>query len=382
MRKHLAVGVVVIGALVAAHGARARADEGKDPKADAVMAEARKALGGEKKLADLKALSIRAEFRRESNMPVEAGGSTFVMIGGGGSFSSAGGSQATGSLAIDLALPDKFYREETTTGGFSITRIDGFEGDRPFLDLTSNSAGARVSADNPAADPARAKAALKRTNTDLARLMLGLVAGTQPGLPVTYTYAGQAESPDGTAHVIDVNGGEDFKARLFIDTATHLPLMLTYMDAEPRPVRMMQHGAPGSGGTRVVTPGAPGGATPPPSGSGSGRASSSGSSGASASGSSGANTSASGGATVPSAMANLTPEQRAEIDKQMKEAAATPPTMIEYRMFFADYREVSGISLPHRISRGTAEKTTEEWEIKDYKVNPNIKADRFKVGTN
>jgi hypothetical protein len=358
MRKHLAVGVVVIGALVAAHGARARADEGKDPKADAVMAEARKALGGEKKLADLKALSIRAEFRRESNMPVGAGGSTVVMIGGG-SFSSAGGGQATGSLAIDLALPDKFYREETTTGGYSITRIDGFEGDRPFLYLTSNSAGARVSADNPAADPARAKAALKRTNADLARLMLGFVAGTQPGLPVTYTFAGQAESPDGTAHVIDVNGGEDFKARLFIDTATHLPLMLTYMDAEPRPVRMMQHGAPGSGG-----------------------ASSSGSSGASASGSSGANTSASGGATMPSAMANLTPEQRAEIDKQMKEAAATPPTMIEYRMFFADYREVSGISLPHRISRGTAEKTTEEWEIKDYKVNPNIKADRFKVGTN
>ena len=81
-------------------------------------------------------------------------------------------------------------------------------------------------------------------------------------------------------------------------------------------------------------------------------------------------------------MANLTPEQRAEIDQQMKEAAATPPKMIEYRMFFADYREVSGISLPHRISRGTAEKTTEEWEIKDYRVNPNIKADRFKVGTN
>jgi hypothetical protein len=382
MRKHLAVGVVVIGALVAAHGARAGADEGKDPKADAVMAEARKALGGEK-LADLKALSMRAEFRRESNMPVGTSGSTFVMIGGGGSFSSAGGGQTTGSLAIDLALPDKFHREETTTGGFSITRIDGFEGDRPFFDLTSNSAGARVSADNPAADPVRAKAALKRTNTDLARLMLGLVAGTQPGLPVIYTYAGQAESPDGTAHVIDVTGGEDFKARLFIDTATHLPLMLTYMDAEPRPVRsMMQHGAPRSGGTRVATPGAPGGATPPPSGSGSGGASSSGSSGASASGSSGANTSASGGATVTSAMANLTPEQRAEIDKQMKEAAATPPKMIEYRMFFADYREVSGISLPHRISRGMAEKTTEEWEIKDYKVNPNIKADRFKVGTN
>jgi len=150
--------------------------------------------------------------------------------------------------------------------------------------------------------------------------------------------------------------------------------MLTYLEAEPRPIRMMQHGAPGSGGTRVVTPGGP----TTTSGAGS-----SGSGGASASGSAAASASGSGGATVStSPLANLTPEQRAEIDKQMKEAAATPPKMIEYRMFFAEYREISGISLPHRISRGTAEKTTEEWEIKDYKVNPNIKADRFKVGTN
>jgi len=348
MRKQSVFGLVVIGALTAGSAAHVIA-EARDAKADAVMAEARKALGGEKKLADLKGLSIRAEFRREMSAgPVSGGGATFVMMGGGGA-SFGGGGQTTGSIAIDLLLPDKLYREETSTGGFSITRVDGFEGDRPFLDLISNSPGARVSADNPASDPARAKIALKRSHTDLARLMLGLIAGTQPGLPVTYTYAGQAESPDGTAHVIDVKGGEDFKARLFIDTTTHLPLMLTYIEAEARPIRMM-HGAPGSGGTRVVTPGG----------------------GASASGSGGA----------ASAMANLTPEQRAEIDKQMKEAAATPPKMVEYRMFFGDYREVSGISLPHRITRGTGDKTTEEWEIKDYKVNPSIKAERFKVGTN
>jgi hypothetical protein len=76
----------------------------------------------------------------------------------------------------------------------------------------------------------------------------------------------------------------------------------------------------------------------------------------------------------------LTPEQRAEIEKQMKEAEATPPKMVDYRLFFSDYREVDGISLPHRIVRGTAEKTTEEWDVKTYKVNPTFKADRFAVG--
>ena len=39
---------------------------------------------------------------------------------------------------------------------------------------------------------------------DLARLFLGLTGSTQPGFAATYTYGGQAESPDGKADIIDV----------------------------------------------------------------------------------------------------------------------------------------------------------------------------------
>ena len=53
---------------------------------------------------------------------------------------------------------------------------------------------------------------------------------------MTYTYGGQAESPDGKADIIDVTGPDDFKVRLFVDTETHLPLMLTYMEPEARMV--------------------------------------------------------------------------------------------------------------------------------------------------
>jgi hypothetical protein len=182
--------------------------------------------------------------------------------------------------------------------------------------------------------------------------MLGLIGGTQPGFSTIYTYAGQAESPDGSAHMIDVSGPEDFKARLFVDTVTHQPLMLTYMEPEARPIRMMTRGpgAGGGSGSTVVTP--HGSATTSP-----GNASGSG-----------------------SALSQLTPEQRAELEKQMKEAEATPPKLVEQRLYFADYREVDGLMLPHRITRGTPEKPTEEWEIKSYKVNPTIKPDRFKVG--
>ena len=80
-------------------------------------------------------------------------------------------------------------------------------------------------------------------------------------------------------------------------------------------------------------------------------------------------------------MATLTPEERAELEKQMKEAEATPPKLVEYRLFFSDYRKVDGVMLPFRVARGLGAKTVEEWDVTSYKVNPAFKADRFKVGS-
>jgi hypothetical protein len=308
-----------------------------DPKGDELIAAARKALGGEKKIAAIKGLSLRADYRREvgAGAPIGGGGGggTFIMMGPGGGAPAAGPQQMTGRIEIDVELPDKYLRTDIGTSGFAMTRTDGFEGTRPFVEVVPGSPGMRVQVDNPATDPTRAKAALQRSNAELARLMLGLAAGTQPAFTATYTYAGQAESADGKADVIDVTGPEDFKARLFIDTTTHLPLMLTFMEAEPRVV------------TRSMTRGA------------------------------------GGGGQHGGAPAQLTPEQREQLEKQMREAEATPPKMLEYRMFFSEYREVDGLMVPFRIARGLADKTTEEWEVKSYKLNPTFKADRFKVGS-
>jgi hypothetical protein len=359
MRRHVLVVLTSVVAITASTSAvvRARSNEAGEPlavvvaredaKAAAIMAEARKALGGERKLAALKGLSLRAEFRREMAGPTTMGGATFVMMGGGGAV--GGGGQMTGSIEIDVMFPDKFYRAETSTGGLAMTRIEGFEGSRPFFDIQSSSPGARIISDNGANDPQRVQAALRRTNNELGRLLLGLIGGTQPSFPAQYTYAGEAESPDTVAHVIDVTGPDDFKARLFIDTKTNLPLMLTYSEQEAT-VRTMTRGGPGGGdqgsggapNTRITRPGA--------------------------------------GAAEGHTMRELTPDQKAELDKQMKELESAPRKMVDYRVFFADYRDVNGISLPHKISRGTAEKLTEEWEIKSYKVNPDIKPDRFRVG--
>ena len=340
--------VVALALVMAAYvGAYERAQAQADAKAAAVVAEMRKALGGEQKIAGVKGLSLRADYRRELSMGPGGGGgaTTFVMMGPGGA--QGGGQQTTGKIEIDLDLPDKYLRIDTGSEAFGMTRTEGFEAARPFLEIVPNSPGMRITVDSPATDPARAKAALKRSQTDLARLYLGLTGGTQPGFAATYSFAGQAESPDGKADIIDVTGPDDFKVRLFVDAETHLPLMLTYMEPEPRIItRTMRDGAGGRGGSTgpVV---APGGAAP----------------------------------AHNTSMAGLTPEQREEIEKQRREAEATPPKLVEYTLFFSDYRKVDGVQLPHRIARGTGAKTTEEWDITSYKVNPAFKADRFKVGS-
>ncbi len=363
MRNHSWMGVAALALVGAAYvAAYAQAQAQADAKAASVMADVRKALGGEQKIASMKGLSLRADYRREMSAgPGGGGGMTFIMMGGGGATSAS--QQVTGKIEIDLDLPDKYLRIDIGSAAFGMTRTDGFEASRPFLEVVPNTPGMRIQIDNPASDPARAKAALKRSQTDLARLYLGLTGGTQPGFAVTYAYGGQAESPDGKADIIDVTGPDDFKARLFVDAETHLPLMLTYMEPEARVVmRAMGRGGDGgrSGGPGpVVVPGGAAAAAPPA-----------------------ATAHASGGPPArTTAMAELTPEQREEIEKQMKEAEATPPKLVEYRLFFSDYRKVDGVSLPHHIARGLGAKTTEEWDVTSYKVNPSFKADRFKVGS-
>ena len=231
----------------------------------------------------------------------------------------------------------------------------------------------RIQVDSPAGDPARAKMALKRSQTDLARLYLGLTGSTQPGFNCTYTYGGQAESPDGKADIVDVAGPEDFKARLFVDAETHLPLMLTYMEPEARVMmrtltrdgRSGGPGAPAAAGTTTQ-----GGHLPQVAQQRQRYA---------RFGPAGATTHVARPGSP--AMATLTPEERAELEKQMKEAEAAPPKLVEYRLFFSDYRKVDGVMLPFRVARGLGAKTIEEWDVTSYKINPAFKADRFKVGS-
>ena len=77
----------------------------------------------------------------------------------------------------------------------------------------------------PAMDPRRAR--LVTVKQDYARLALGLFAASS-GYPLTFSYAAIAEAPQGRADVLDVKGEGNFQLRYFINSETHLPVMVTW----------------------------------------------------------------------------------------------------------------------------------------------------------
>ncbi len=74
---------------------------------------------------------------------------------------------------------------------------------------------------------------LHHPHADFARRVLGIILQTPTDFPVQYTYAGGVETADGNADVLDVAGPEGFRAKLYLNSVTHLPVMLSYTGVEP-----------------------------------------------------------------------------------------------------------------------------------------------------
>ncbi|MFN8060280.1 MAG: hypothetical protein U0Q12_14080 [Vicinamibacterales bacterium] len=313
------MGAVVAGTVVWSLAATAAS---ADPKADEILKQTRAALGGEAKLGAVKGLTAEGSYRR-------------LM----------GDREMSGDLELTFQIPGRFQRVER------FTRPDGMpgpavaqtvDGETGWAGPIGGSGGGMVmmrfaGPDGREPDPA---AIANRLRPEFARLLLTMLLSPGTADAFDFSYAGQAESPDGKADVIDVKGANEFTAKLFVASESHLPLMLRFEAPDSR--RMM----------RVVTGDGPRG---PGGGGGSG-----------------------GGPG-----ANLTPEQRRQRMEEMRkrmeaEGPPPPPPQVEHTLYVADHKKVDGVLLPHRFSHAVAGETTEEWTIEKFKVNPSIKADQFK----
>jgi hypothetical protein len=327
--------------LVVAALAMAPAVFGQDERAARILADARKALGGDS-LERLQALAIEGRTAR---------------VGPNGTIER--------EFEINLELPDKFMRREVLAamGTMSVYRISGFNGPDGLINeidqppqlgggnMIVRFAGAGAPSNGeatPEQREAQRATALLANKKEYARLALGLLAAAPSTFPLSFAYAGEAESPDGSAHVIDVTGEGGFAARLFVDTRTSLPLMLTWMDKEPL---VMNVGGPSPAGAGPVH--AVGG----------------------------------GGGQVEVRAeriggGQMSPEEREkmmqDLDARVKEAEARRQT-VEYRLFYGNYKPVRGVMIPHSLQRSIDGKPTEHVTFERVRVDPKIDQRKFQV---
>ena len=345
------VGVLVLAAATSAAQTTTAAAQSEDTtKGAALLAEARKAVGGEDKLAAIKRLQVKGEMRRgQGNVTLE------------------------GDSELFIELPDKFRRNESLTlgpGGPGIDRVEVLNGNDAWEENSGGGGGrggfgrggdfggfARGGfgggqAGDPNAqgrgqgiDPERVRELLRRNRqSEVARLLLGMLLMTDG--PVAWI--GTAQSPDGTADVLEVKTPDGVATRLFLDSTTHLPLMMTWSGGAQRAGRGGQGRAGNAGQGSGGQVGAPRG----------GDAASSAPQGAAAN-----NVPQGGGAAVDTA-----PGRRGR-------APGGAPATLE--MHLSEYKVVNGLKLPHLITRGTNGETAEEWAIKSYRINPPFKGNTF-----
>ena len=351
--------VVMIGAQTPAPpaGRAAQAAAPSQASIDAaakILADARQALGGDQKLSAVKTLVATGRTRRVSGdnlVPVE--------------------------FEIDIEFPDKYMRKDEVPAQESAPSTSGFNGDAliqvppPAAPPAAPPAGAGA-ATRPAAPavapgsaaggadgargaaPAGAPAAsrpgpamspqqqrVQTVKQDFARLTLGLFATSFSAYPLTFSFYGQAEAPQGKADVIDVKGPGTFTVRLFVDAATHLPIMVGWQ-TNPTPANIV-----------LLAEGQPKPATLAP------------------------------GAivvNVPVAPAASAPQE--EKDKYAKDVAAArtkamTENKIENLIYYADYRDTDGLKFPYRLRRAIGKDTIEETTLDRFRLNAKIDPKKF-----
>jgi len=339
-----AMAVIAIEVLVAG--------QGRD--ANQVLAETRAALGGGK-IAAVKTITALGRTLRTG----------------------PGGNTTESEFEMAMELPDKYLMRSVMVamGNMSVYRNTGFNGGQVIeeIDRPPNLQGGNIVIrialpGGTAMDPAKMTPEQKAeadgmklvgNKREFARLTLGMFASSPAVFPLEFTYAGQAESADGKADVINAKGEGDFRVALFVDAQTHMPLMVSWMDKEPLVIQTT--GGPGGpgGGTRVVQQFGGGGG-----GAGGGTFTSAAPAGQQ------------GGA--PNMSKEDLEKQLKDLEERRKEAEAKRRT-VEFRVYYSEYKSVGGVKLPFRIMRSIDGKTTEEMVFDTIKLNPKIDAKKFEA---
>jgi len=256
------------------------------PDATQVLAAARQAMGGEKKLSAVQSFVATGRTR-------QVRGNNLVLI----------------EFEISCELPGKFVRvdefpaqdQDPTTAGFNGNDLIQAPPPAPAPSAQASASQGR-GGDGAGRGGLPPNPAMRRVMTlkqDFARLTLGMFAASFPSYPLTFKYLAEGQAPEGKADVLDVAGPANFSARLVVQRDTHLPVMLMWN--QPAPLGRGQ---------------APTGSSPP---------------------------------------------------------------QVEYRLYYADFRDVDGMKFPFRLRRAVAGETIEETTFDRFRINAKIDPKKFEV---
>jgi hypothetical protein len=323
-------------------GLLATATSRAQPDPAAIIAAARAALGGEQTLSNVKTFTVSGERART------LGGRPFTMM-----------------IEIACELPDKFVREETSVGTFTSSNRFGFNGD-DLISHTYSEIGPPISTstgkETPEAIAARRTSSVNLRKLEFSKLMLALFAKGSSTYPIELGDVADASLPSGAADAIDIKHGGSVILELYVDRATHVPVMISWVAraavdfSSPDPVRpMSQTPGPVSPTLPGANPSTPPATQPPP-----------------------------GTVAVTSLppLVNPTPaelEARAKLlSEQMKAIGSTLP-LVEHRLVLSDVRDADGLHWPHRFTEYVEGAVVEDLKLGKFKINTRINAGRFKV---
>jgi hypothetical protein len=61
----------------------------------------------------------------------------------------------------------------------------------------------------------------------------------------------------------------------------------------------------------------------------------------------------------------------------MQEMQRQAPALVDFALYFEDWRDAEGVKFPFKMRRATAGTTTEEWTVNRIRVNPKVDPKRF-----
>ena len=149
---------------------------------NAILAAAREALGGDKRLSSIKTFILSGRTRQvrgDNLVPIE--------------------------FEISCELPDKFVRKDEIPAQESGPTTVGFNGTEliqvPSLAGQPSRAGGQPP--TPGQLEAVRRGRIESIKQDFARLSLGMFASSFSAYPLEFAYVGQAEAPQGMADVLE-----------------------------------------------------------------------------------------------------------------------------------------------------------------------------------